>query len=253
MREEEILNLLILAWFVLAAMVFISLFFIAAPYGRHARPGWGFTLGNRSGWIIMESASPVLFLVWFLAGPYNHSLPALIFLVLWQAHYVHRAFVYPFMLRNHTRRMTLTVILMGLVFNTANTYINGRYLFHFSGGYPESWIKDPRFIIGAALFIAGFIINRHSDLILRKLRRPGESGYKVPCGGFFHWVSCPNYLGEIIIWLGWAVMTWSLAGVSFAAWTAANLVPRARSHQKWYLDHFPEYPAERKALLPGIW
>ena len=39
------------------------------------------------------------------------------------------------------------------------------------------------------------------------------------------WVSCPNYLGEI-------------------------LVPRALSHHRWYRQRFPDYPAGRRALLP---
>jgi 3-oxo-5-alpha-steroid 4-dehydrogenase 1 len=33
----------------------------------------------------------------------------------------------------------------------------------------------------------------------------------------------------------------------------ANLVPRARTNHAWYKEHFCDYPAERKALLPGIW
>lgn len=253
MNEVKILNLLIVSWFSLAIIVFVSLFFVVAPYGRHARPGWGFALNDRLGWIIMESVAPLAFFVWYFLGPYNEGAVALIFLIMWEFHYLHRAFIYPFTLRNNARRMMLTVIIMGVVFNAANSYINGRFLYYFSGGYPDNWIKDPRFIIGAFLFIAGFVINRYSDTILRNLRQAGESGYKIPYGGLYHWISCPNYLGEIIIWIGWAIMTWSLAGAAFAAWTAANLIPRARSHQKWYTRYFPDYPPGRKTLLPGIW
>jgi steroid 5-alpha reductase family enzyme len=78
------------------------------------------------------------------------------------------------------------------------------------------------------LFLAGFIINRGADHVLRNLRKPGVAGYKIPYGGLYRWISCPNYFGEIITWIGWAVVTWSLPGLAFAAWTAANLVPRAR-------------------------
>ncbi len=41
-------------------------------------------------------------------------------------------------------------------------------------------------------------------------------------------------------------------GWSFAAWTAANLVPRAIAHHRWYRQRFPDYPPERKALIPGL-
>ena len=108
-------------------------------------------------------------------------------------------------------------------------------------------------MIGLILFLAGYGVNRWADLTLRGLRRPGETGYKIPYGGLFRWVSCPNYLGEIVEWFGWALTTWSLPGLAFALWTVANLAPRARAHHAWYHDHFPDYPPERKALIPGIW
>jgi hypothetical protein len=53
-------------------------------------------------------------------------------------------------------------------------------------------------------------------------------------------------------WLGWAVLTWSLAGSSFAVWTVANLLPRSLSNQRWYRETFEHYPTDRKAVLPFI-
>ncbi len=108
-------------------------------------------------------------------------------------------------------------------------------------------------ILGLTLFLAGFMINRWADRVLQNLRQPGEKGYKIPFGGLYRWISCPNYLGEIIEWAGWAIATWSLPGLAFAIWTFANLAPRARAHHAWYHQNFPDYPTERKALFPGIW
>jgi len=70
------------------------------------------------------------------------------------------------------------------------------------------------FIAGLLVFITGMIINLWADSVLLSLRRENE-GYKIPRGGLFEYVSCPNYFGEIVEWLGWALMTWSLAGFSF--------------------------------------
>ena len=84
------------------------------------------------------------------------------------------------------------------------------------------------------------------------LRAPGESGYKIPSGGLFRFVSCPNYLGEILEWSGFALATWSVAGLSFAAFTLANLLPRALSNHRWYQKTFPEYPEDRRALVPFL-
>jgi steroid 5-alpha reductase family enzyme len=30
--------------------------------------------------------------------------------------------------------------------------------------------------------------------------------YRIPRGGLFEWVSCPHYLGEIIIYVGFALL-----------------------------------------------
>lgn len=167
--------------------------------------------------------------------------------------YIHRAFIYPLSLKSSHEKMPLSIALSGILFNIMNASINGFYVFGLSGGYTDQWLADPRFIIGTALFAGGFVIHRYSDYTLGKLRTTGETGYKMPQGGPYRWISCPNYFGEIMIWAGWAVATWSLAGLSFALWTFANLAPRARSHHAWYHEHFPDYPDGRKALIPGTW
>ena len=252
MSEITFYNWLIVSMFILAAAVFIGLFFITAPYGRHARSGWGPALNDKLGWIIMESSAPLVFFACYITGQ-STTAAATVFLVMWELHYVHRAFIFPFSLRKGDGQITLAVIGMGFLFNTINAFLNGRYIYAFSGGYDIEWLSGPRFITGAVCFMAGFVVNRNSDWTLHNLRRPGESGYRIPHGGLYRWISCPNYFGEILIWAGWAVATWSLPGLAFAIWTAANLIPRARSHQRWYRERFPDYPEKRKTLIPLLW
>lgn len=252
MKELTVYDSLLVAWFVVALAVFVALFFVAAPYGRHVRRGWGYTIGNKLGWVLMEAPAPVVFAVCFFLGSRSNAV-TLVFLGLWEAHYVHRAFIYPFSLRGAAKRMPLAVMSFGFLFNIMNGYLNGRYIFSFSGNYTVGWLSDPRFIIGTLLFVLGFIINRQADLTLRGLRQPGESGYKISNRNLYRWISCPNYLGEITIWIGWAVATWSLPGLAFAFWTVANLLPRAKANHAWYLRTFPDYPPERKALVPRVW
>lgn len=253
MNEHTIFDGIIIAWLVLAAAVFIFLSFVTAPYGRYSRKGWGTTLDNKLGWMVMESASALLFAVFFILGSYHDSSAALVFLFMWEAHYIHRAFIYPLTLHGPSKRMPILIVGLGLFFNCINAYINGRYLFSLSGGYGDAWLSDPRFVLGAMLFVAGFVVNRHSDRILGGLRKEEENGYRIPHGGFYRWVSSPNYLGELAIWCGWALATWSLSGLTFALWTAANLVPRARANHLWYKSQFTDYPEERHILIPGIW
>jgi 3-oxo-5-alpha-steroid 4-dehydrogenase 1 len=253
-KELTLHNVLIIVAFASAAVVFIALFFVVAPYGRHVRKGWGFSINNKLAWVLMEAASPIIFFACFLTGNLKINGPIIAFLVLYLAHYIHRAFIYPFSLRGTEKRMPLSVVFMGMTFNFMNAYLNGRYIFWFSGDrYTNSWLTDPRFIAGVVLFLMGYIINRQADQALRDLRKDGSSGYKISYSRFYRLVSSPNYLGEITIWTGWAIATWSLAGLAFAVWTIANLLPRARANHLWYRSTFPDYPPERKALIPRIW
>lgn len=251
---EALVNvILVLAGLVAAVGVFVVLFRVAAPYGRYLRRGWGPLLPNRYGWLLMEAPAALVFAAFFAVGTAPRNAPLVAFFCLWELHYVHQAFICPWTLRDGNKKMPLTVALLAFGFNLGNGYANGRYLFTLSGGYPVPWLTDPRFIVGVFLFVMGYIVNRWADLVLRGLRQPGESGYRILYGGLFRWVSCPNYLGEIVEWAGWALLTWSLPGLAFAVCTVANLAPRARSHHAWYHAHFVEYPAERKALIPRVW
>jgi len=253
MTESQIFQILLYSWFGMSAGVFILLFFLTAPYGRHTRKGWGPSLPSTWGWVLMElPAVAVPLTCYFLSDRMNN--PVLwCFLGMWLFHYTHRTFVYPFRMRMQGKRMFLAIMLSGAVTNVGINYLNARWLFTLGPEYTTAWFTDIRFILGVALFALGFFINFQSDEILRNLRKPGETGYKIPKGGAYRWVSSPNYFGEILEWLGFALATWSLPALAFALWTMSNLSPRARSNHQWYQDTFPEYPKERKALIPFVW
>ncbi|MCL5071618.1 MAG: DUF1295 domain-containing protein [Actinobacteria bacterium] len=251
--EKIIYNILLTALFLISLLIFISLFFINAPYGRFTNRNWGIRIHPKIAWFIMECPAFFVILFYFLIGNKKDSIVAVVFISLWMIHYFQRTFIYSFLIRSKKNTFPVLVVLFSIIFNTLNGYLNGRYLFYFAPVYQISWLKDPRFIAGIIIFITGFVINLNSDHLLRNLRKPGDgNGYKIPFGGFFKYISSPNYFGEIMEWTGWAVATWSLPGLAFAIFTIANLAPRAVSNHKWYIKTFPEYPKNRKALIPFI-
>ena len=236
---------------VLAPITILSLLLVPAPYGRHVRPGWGPLMDTSLSWVVMESPAVFAYLFFHFRGPRALDTVPLVFLCLWQAHYLHRTFVYPMAARARGGKTPVVIVVMGFTFNLINSFINATWITSLAPAYTLGWLADPRFLLGTGLFAAGFWINREADRRLRALR-PVEGGYGVPRGWLFEQVSCPNYLGEILEWCGWAVLTWSPAGLAFAVYTIANLAPRALAHHRWYRSRFPDYPQRRKALVPLV-
>ena len=221
-------------WLGAAVAAFAALLVVPAPYGRYSRPGWGPALNPRLSWLVMELPAVVVPAVLFCTSGRTADLTAAVFLGMWLLHYVQRVFVFPLLLPSASTPMPVAVSSMGFAFNAINGCLQGGWLYWVGPGYAAEWLRDPRFLVGSVLFFSGMAVNWHSDAILRKLRKSGRAGYTLPRGGLFRWVPSPNYLGEIVEWIGWAVATWSLAGASFAFWTAANLIPRAVWHRRWY-------------------
>ena len=251
MTELQIHSWLVWAVLAVAVPTFLYLLRNTAPFGRHyPAAGWGPHFSNRTGWIVMELPTVAVFLYVYFCGESAWEIVPLVFLVMWQTHYIHRTLIFPFRMRTQGKRMPVAVAASGFFFNVVNAYINARIVSEF-GEYGIEWLSDPRFLVGLTVFLGGMALNLHSDTVLLRLRKPGESGYAIPQGGGFRFVSCPNHLGEILEWAGWALATWSLAGLAFFVF-AANLVPRAYSHHRWYKETFEDYPAERKAVIPGV-
>jgi steroid 5-alpha-reductase/3-oxo-5-alpha-steroid 4-dehydrogenase 1 len=250
------LLLLILA---LCPLVFGGLQLLPAAYGRHKqhRPArwWGPGIPTRWAWVIMECPSSLGFALFYFLGEKALSPVPLLLFLLWQSHYFQRSFIFPFLIRTRPGDTTpLMIPVLAVSSNLVISFLNAAIL-SWTGvgrGYGLDWLYDPRFILGVALFAYGYRTNRKADAMLAALRKPGETGYKIPRGWLYEKVSCPNYLGEFMVWTGWAIATWSWAGLAFLLWTLANLVPRALVNHRWYRDKFADYPPRRKAVIPYL-
>ncbi|MDX1406753.1 MAG: DUF1295 domain-containing protein [Saprospiraceae bacterium] len=243
---------LIYAWIALAIVLIPVQLLVPAPYGRHVRSGWGPVIPARIGWVLMEAVALVAF-TWFFLAAGKWTEVTILIATLFAAHYVHRSAIYPLLMRESRRRIPLLIVLFAVIFNSVNGYLNGEYLGFHGAQYPLSYLQDIRCIVGAVLFVAGAAINVVADYRLISLRKTGaDTGYQIPQGGLFRFISCPNHFGEIIEWTGFAVMCWNLPALAFAVWTASNLIPRAIHHHRWYRRQFPDYPAGRRAVIPFI-
>lgn len=249
----------VLAWTMIGTALVTPWFmtFNLARYGRHKTTAARreLPMPTRVAWMVMEAPASLLFAAIFFMGDRSGAMVPLVLFVIWQIHYADRAFLYPLRMRARPgHRESGMIVGSAIFYNSWNAFLNAGVIGWATLGqtYPDSWLRDPRFVIGVAVFFLGLYINRKADAMLRALRAPGETGYKIPRGWLYERITCPNYLGEILQWTGWAIATWSLGGLAFAIFTAANLIPRAIQHQRWYRETFPNYPKDRKIVVPGI-
>ncbi|CAM6086154.1 unnamed protein product [Calypogeia fissa] len=254
LSDAFVYPLLLLGMYFLAALTYVIVSRIPAPFGKHVKKGWGPTIGVREGWIIMESPALWATILFFSMGENKLEFVPLVLLRLFQFHYFNRTLIYPIRMKVQGKGIPLVVVLCAFFFNLYNGYLQGRWLSHYGSYHDRSWLTTPQFLIGTLVFFTGFAINFWSDHILLSLRADEhDRSYKIPRGFLYKYVTSPNYFGEIVEWLGWAILTWSPAGLAFFVYAVANLAPRAVTTHQWYMTKFNDYPKERKYLVPGLY
>ena len=256
MISSATFNLFLIVMAAVAVVVFVSLYFVDAGYGKFYNPKWGPSVDNHWGWFLMEAPVFIVMLgLWWYSDRRNDTV-RVAFLLLFELHYFHRSFLFPLQLRGHNR-MPLAIILMGVLFNTLNALMQGGWIFYVSPAdyYPADWLTSVPVIAGTIVFFSGMYINIQSDRIIRNLRKPGDTAHYLPHGGMFRYVASANYFGEFLEWVGFAILTWSWAGAVFALWTFANLAPRAARIYDRYAREFPDQfdKDKTKRILPFIY
>lgn len=238
----------------------LSARFFSAPYGRFGERWPLPKLHARWGWILMELPATLVFWPAFFTGPRSGWAVPSIIAGIWAIHYLNRGFIFPSLLRvpRQSRTFSVVVVVTGMAVTTLHGYLHGAFLSRYGDHLTVAWLSDGRFIGGVLLYVGGLALNIHSDAVLRSLRttqevKRGDKIYRIPRRGGFVFVTNPQYLGELCAWVGFALVTWSLAGVFILAISAANLVPRAIATHRWYQQRFPDYPRARKILVPFLY
>jgi hypothetical protein len=207
-------------------------------------------IDNRWGWFWMELPAFLIFPILTIVGPREKDWLTWTLVALWSIHYFNRTVIFPFRLRTSGKKIPFTIVGSALFFNGMNGFLNGYFLGYLAPSDPE--FAEINVIVGILLFGLGMTINLVTDNRLIGLRKK-QDGYVIPRKWLFKYVSCPNHFGEMIEWLGFAIIAWNLPAITFAVWTFCNLAPRALNHHHWYQETFPDYPKKRKAFIPFFW
>uniref|UniRef100_A0AAY4B094 3-oxo-5-alpha-steroid 4-dehydrogenase C-terminal domain-containing protein n=1 Tax=Denticeps clupeoides TaxID=299321 RepID=A0AAY4B094_9TELE len=212
----------ILIWFFCVVLIitgsinFIRFWKTPATYGRYTALSPGEKLvPAKVAWFFQELPSFVVPLL----------LPAVsLFVYLYCGVFlIPRTFIYS--LRTRGQPFPINIMATAFAFCTLNGFLQGHYLLH-CATYEATWLSDGRLVTGLMLFFLGMAINIHSDCILRNLRKPGGTKYKIPRGGLFEYVSAANFLGEIMEWFGYTIATWSFPALCFAFFSCCFIVTR---------------------------
>lgn len=254
-------NLAIVVAFGVAAVAFAASFFMQTPYGRFADQRFGFSLDPRIGWFLMELPSWAAFYYFYFQGPNRYEPFPLFVLFLWTCHYLYRGFLMEALMRvpkGQKSSFALSVVVIGWIVTTLHGYLNATWVTTLHPDPSWSWFADPRFVVGALVYYTAFVANIHSDHIQRNLRTKeevarGERHYRMPVGGLYRYVTNASYFTELVLWTGFAILTWGPGGIFIVTISAVNLVPRAIATHRWYKERFPDYPPERKVLIPFVY
>ncbi|KAF2173261.1 hypothetical protein M409DRAFT_49731 [Zasmidium cellare ATCC 36951] len=107
---------------------------------------------------------------------------------------------------------------------------------------------------GLALYIFGEIANLNTHLVLRGLRSPGGTERGVPQGFGFDWVTCPNYLFEIVAWIGITIITRSWTTVVFLVIAGGQMALWAKKKEYRYRKELgAKYSKKRFGTIPGVY
>jgi 3-oxo-5-alpha-steroid 4-dehydrogenase 1 len=225
-----------------------------ASYGRHyVQSSIVPTVNGKMGWMLMEIVSPVTVLLFF--STYQQSGPSVstgrVLLALWLAHYSNRAVISPLMAPGMSNSR-VDIVFYSALFN----FVNAAWIGHDLGFLnSQEFTLTPRTQLALGLFAMGLLINLSSDYYLQSVRREkgNRSQYILPEWGLYKYILSPNYAGEIVEWIGYAMLLREDSGWFFLAWTICNLAPRARSHLAWYKEKFGAKVGSRRALIPYVY
>jgi len=228
-------------------------------------------LGPQIGWstvFMAEYAGPLLIYLLFYIRPsfiYGSSikskpmhLAAHLGAACWTFHYAKRILETLFVHRFSHATMPIFNLFKNCSYYWGFTAFVSYFVNH--PKYTSPLFGNAQIYLGLAMFILNELGNLSIHLLLRDLRPPGTKERRIPYPNktnpftkLFHFVSCPNYTYEIGSWLGFSIMTQTLASVLFTLAGAVQMTIWAKQKHRAYKKDFAEkYPKQRKAIIPFL-
>ena len=113
------------------------------------------------------------------------------------------------------------------------------------------WDQTAQYIL-IGVFVFAELMNGACHMVLRNLRPAGSKARGIPHGFGFDLVSCANYFWETIVWLSFSLYVMSVPAYIFLAFSFYQMTDWALKKHARYIKEFPDYPKNRKAIVPFV-
>uniref|UniRef100_A0A2I9LPX6 very-long-chain enoyl-CoA reductase n=1 Tax=Centruroides hentzi TaxID=88313 RepID=A0A2I9LPX6_9SCOR len=176
--------------------------------------------------------------------------------VCWTVHYVKRILETFFVHRFSHGTMPIRNLFRNCSYYWMFAFFIGYYINH--PLYTPPSLGKLQVHFGLIGFVLSEIGNFSIHIALRNLRPPGSRERKIPrptSNPFtlaFDYVSCPNYFYEVYAWIFFSIMTQCLVAFLFALAGFYQMAVWALQKHRNYRKDFPDYPKQRKAIIPFL-
>ena len=112
--------------------------------------------------------------------------------------------------------------------------------------------RPPSLLRAYVLFFVAMICefsNLYCHIILQRLRKKGEKGYKMPRGFLFEYITCANYTMEICAWVLFSIATQTLTSVLFSLAGSLQMAQWANGKHKRLVQVRLPYPVQIIRML----
>jgi hypothetical protein len=165
-------------------------------------------------------------------------------------HFIHRSLIYPWFRSSFSKKWPLESV----IYYTVSNLVSSTIAFHgiiFGAGQIHIAFQ----ILAAVGFFGCAVVAGLHDYKLCALRKSGDTGYQVPHGLLFQWISGPHYLFELLEWCFFVpFLEYGFPMATFGVLFMVNLTGRAEAVHDAYTKRLfkNKYPEDRTSYIPFI-
>lgn len=203
-------------------------------------------LPDRTCFCVVNIVAIVVYCYFSLVIPCYFTVPFVTFVGI----HLYRGLFYAFKRNKHSSEWPINTFIFTLTQKIIFSILAGVA----TALYIEQQLFDFWIILESIAILIAFVIQIKIDFYLTGQRFVGPKGYRPLKGGLFDYVSCPNYLCELIIWICWGlILELNFGVISMWVWLIPTIYVRAVHRHRWLHRTFKgNLPKKQTPIFPFI-